>query len=64
MPTFTVTYENELYSANDPLEAAKDVRNDIINGEALMFTVVNETTGEKFSVDLDEEDEDAVSLIS
>lgn len=60
MPTFKITYENNLYSALTPLEAAKAVREDIINGEALMFTVENEQTGEVFSVDLDADDEDAV----
>lgn len=64
MATFKVIYENELYSAENPLDAAKSVRKDIIDGEALMFTVINEQTGEKFSVDLFEDDEDAVLPIT
>lgn len=64
MPTFKVIYENELYSAENPLDAAKSVRKDIIDSDVLMFTVINEQTGEKFSVDLSEDDEDAVLPIT
>ena len=60
MPTFKIIYENELYEAKGPLEAAKLVREDIISAEALMFTVIDESTDEHFSVDLNEDDEDAV----
>ena len=64
MTTFTVTFEQDLYNALTPLEAAKLVREDIINGESLCFTVINESTKEEFSVDLAEEDDEAVVLIS
>jgi hypothetical protein len=45
----------------DPLEAAKDMAN-LLKEEAhtLIYDVVDEETGEKFTVDLSEEDEDAV----
>ncbi len=58
--TFTVVYENETITAKTPLEAAKWVRDSIVNGEALCFTVKNESTKELYSVDLGEEDENAV----
>lgn len=63
MGKFTIVYEQELYDALSPLDAAKKVRQDIIDGEALCFTVINEETNEKFSVDLGEDDNDAVVII-
>jgi len=63
MGKFTIVYEQEQYDALSPLDAAKKVRQDIINGEALCFTVINEETNEKFSVDLSEDDNDAVVII-
>ena len=48
MATFKIVFEQEFYEANSPLDAAKNVLKDIINGETLCFTVINEDTGEQF----------------
>ena len=64
MPKFKIIYEQEQYAALSPLDAAKKIRQDIIDGEALCFTVINEETNEEFSVDLGEEDDNAVYKIN
>ena len=61
---FTIVYEQNEYGAFSPLDAAKRVRQDIIKGAALCFTVTNEDNDEEFSVDLNEDDENAVILIT
>ena len=63
MSTFTVKWEIELYNSKTPLEAAKECLEDIIRGNCLCFTVINETTKEKFLVDLYEDDDNAVLQI-
>lgn len=59
MPTFKIEWEQELDSFVDPLEAVKECIKDISNGETLMFTVTDMSSGKVFSVDgecLDPED--------
>ena len=68
-PTFKVSLTFECVDAKNPLEAAKTVLawllntsgNDFLGGaERMIYDVVNEETEEAFTVDLSEEDEDAV----
>lgn len=54
-----VEWENEFQSSS-PLDAAKEAAKDIAEGLTTMFTVTDMETNEQFSVDLNEEDEDAV----
>ena len=64
---YRIVWENE-FEATDPLAAAKEAREDIGNGESIMFTVEEVVNthipdfipAKKFSVDLNEDDEDAV----
>jgi hypothetical protein len=60
MPNFKIVFEIEL-GAPTPLQAAKDIQewlqNPINNWQ---YYIQNTETNEIFSVDLDEEDEDAV----
>lgn len=63
MKFYEIIWESGLRSDN-PLEAAKQAREDIINGESLQFTVVDTSTGKKYSVDLYENDDDAVLEIN
>lgn len=61
MNHFRVEWEDEGFEdCSTPLEAAKQAAENISNRETLGFTVTNMKTGQRFSVDLDEEDEDAV----
>jgi hypothetical protein len=57
---YLVTYENDIDNASDVLDAAKSAWADIVNGEALCFTVKDNSTGKTYSVDLSEPDDDAV----
>ena len=63
-PTFKVSLVFEGVASENPLEAAKQIvewLKDAEDGaENMTFDVVNETTKEAFTVDLAEEDEDAV----
>jgi len=66
MPTFKIAWEIEL-EAKNPLEAAKEAERWIAGNdwqyyiyEYGLFIVQNDETKEIFSVDLSEEDEDAV----
>lgn len=63
MPTYTVTWENEIYNASSPEEAARDCVADIQNMDALCFTVVDNSTGKKYSVDLNDQGDRIVSEI-
>lgn len=58
--SFVVTYTNDIGGVDTPLEAAKECLDGILNQGARVFEVKNNTTGETVTVDLDEEDEDAV----
>lgn len=58
MRTFKIVWEQELYSFDDPLEAVKECIKDISNGETLMFTVTDMSSGKVFSVDADAIDPD------
>jgi hypothetical protein len=58
MPTFKIVWEIEL-EAKNPLEAAKEAQR-WISGNDWQYYVQNDETKEVFSVDLSEEDEDAV----
>lgn len=51
--------EDENLPISSPLEAAREAFDDISRGYTLGFTVTNTKTGEEFSVDLSENDEDA-----
>ena len=63
MPQFKIEWENELYNCKTPLEAAKECAQDIANGDTLRFTVTNLSTGEKWSVDLNElEGEEVIEM--
>jgi hypothetical protein len=59
-PTFIVSYTNEIGGCENPLEAAKECLKGITDKEALTFDVLNCTTQERTTVDLLEDDEDAV----
>lgn len=60
MTTFNVVFEIEL-DASDPLSAAKEVEKWLkANGDHWQYYVQNTETKEISSVDLQEEDEDAV----
>lgn len=62
---YKVEWENEVGDRKGgPLEAAKDCLYDLQNREALGFTITDLKTGRKYSVDLNEEDEDAVLEIT
>lgn len=59
--TYTVTLVFEGLSVESPLEAVKTIESWIRNGsENMVYDVLDEKTGDKFSVDLNEGDEDAV----
>ena len=62
MSKYRVEYENDIDDAENPREAAESVRQDIVNGHALGFTVTELLTGKKFSVDLGEMDEEDIVL--
>jgi hypothetical protein len=63
-PTFKVSLTFEGVDGKNPLAVAKEVvkwlKDEEDGAENMTFDVVNEVTGEKFTVDLAEEDEDAV----
>lgn len=60
-PTFTVTLTFECVDAKNPLQATKKALSWIKQGvEDMIFDVTNEITEDKFTVDLSEEDENAV----
>jgi hypothetical protein len=67
--TFTVSVTFTDMTAKTPLEAAKKacswlmgepVGDSVQDASAMIYDVTDEETGEKFTVDLSEEDEDAV----
>ena len=62
--TYTIKWEQELYNSENPLEAAKNCLRDIQNGDSLCFTVIDEATGKEYSVDLSEDDSEAVMEIT
>lgn len=58
---YTITLEFTSIAANSPLDAAKEICKWVLeDAQNLMYDVIDEETNEKFSVDLSEEDEDAV----
>jgi len=60
-PSFKVTLTFEDIDAKDPLSVTKQVLKWIQDGaDKMIYDVENELTGDKFTVDLSEEDEDAV----
>jgi hypothetical protein len=60
-PTFTVRLEFTDVDAKNPLEASKKILNWIQeSADEMIYNVINEVTEEKFTVDLSEDDEDAV----
>lgn len=61
MSTYSIVWETEGIEAENPFEAAKEALDQIKSGYAIVFTILNEQTGEMHSVDLIEEEEnDAV----
>ena len=61
MPNYTVTLEIQI-NANSPLEAAKEIAKWLKeDSDTYIYDVVNDDdANEKFTVDLSEDDEDAV----
>ena len=60
-PTFTVSLTFTDIDAKDPLKAVKKILKWIEEeADAMIYDVTNEVTNEKFTVDLSEDDEDAV----
>ena len=60
-PTFEVVLRFTDIDAKNPLEATKKILNWIEEGaDAMIYEVTNEVTDQVFTVDLSEEDEDAV----
>jgi hypothetical protein len=62
-PTFTVSVEFTDMEASNPLKAAKKACDWLLENEDarnMVYVVTNEMTGEKFTVDLSEDDENAV----
>ena len=57
---YKIVMEIEALDAKDALQAAKDVEKMIMDEGGFQYYVQNEETGELFSVDLSEDDEDAV----
>lgn len=57
---YQIEWENELSHPESPLEAARACYEDIKNGEALAFTVTDLKTGQRYSVDLNEEEGEEV----
>ena len=61
MKEYNITWENNYIEAKSPLDVAKKIRQDMIDDKCgWQFFVQDDETKEIFSVDLDEEDEDAV----
>ncbi len=61
MKTYTIKLEFTDIQANNPLEATKIILDWIENGANMMvYDVTDEDTNEKFTVDLEESDENAV----
>jgi hypothetical protein len=58
--TFTVSLSFECVEAKDPLSATKKIIEWLNNVNSMIFDVEDELTGEKFTVDLSEDDQDAV----
>jgi translation elongation factor P/translation initiation factor 5A len=57
--TVSVTFDTQ--GANNPLDAAKKACKLLMSdGDTFIYDVMDEETGEKFTVDLSEDDEDAV----
>ncbi len=60
-PTFTVSLSFQGIDAINPLEAAYTIQQWLEeDAKTMTYDVTNELTGEKFTVDLSEPDEDAV----
>ena len=59
-PSFKVSLTFEGITGNNPLEVAKTIAKWCNDANTFTYDVVNEETGEAFTVDLSEDDEDAV----
>ena len=62
-PTFTVSLEFTYRTASSPLGAAKKACDWLLkneNARKTVYSVTNDFTGERFTVDLSEDDENAV----
>ena len=61
MARFSISLETSAHEADGPLEAAKELQEWLRDPETfLAYYVQNEETNELFSVDLQEDDDDAV----
>lgn len=60
MQTYSVSLTFTDIQADNPLEAAKTILKWLVDAETMTYDVEDELTGNKFTVDLAEEDEDAV----
>lgn len=61
MSTYSIVWENEGIEAENPIDAAQIAFDQIQEGYATQFYILNEQTGEMHSVDLSENEEDALS---
>lgn len=60
MPTYKIEWEQDLFDFDNPLDAVKECIKDISNGDCLMFTVTDMSSGKRYSVDAEADEEDAV----
>ena len=59
--SFTINISFDFVNGTNPLDVAKEVSEWLKDGaENMIYDVTNDTTGEKFTVDLSEDDADAV----
>lgn len=63
MSTYSIVWETEGIEAENPIDAAQIAFDQIQEGYATQFYILNEQTGEMHSVDLSENEEDALSKI-
>lgn len=63
MSKWIVEWQNEIDTGDSPLDVVKDCLKDIQNNETLCFTITEIATGRRWSVDLEEDDENATMEI-
>src|SRR5688572_26827336 len=64
MRTFKVQWEDVGFEdCSTPAQAAKQARENIVNGETLCFTVIDNKTKEEYSIDLDDEEDEGTKKI-
>lgn len=60
MQTYSVSLTFTDIQADNPLEAAKTILKWLVDAETMIYDVEDELTGNKFTVDLSEDDDNAV----